>query len=127
MRIKYFIPLFIFLVFTILITLFWMLESIWIIIPCFLIFYPLPYFFGIKETTNNKDAVLKVNNKTPFIMPILFYSIPTIIMSLVFLLGNLIALFQFLLVFMVGLIFHLYVSFFSFLLFYWNFSIIFFF
>lgn len=106
MRIKYFIPLFIFLVFTILITLFWMLESIWIIIPCFLIFYPLPYFFGIKETTNNKDAVLKVNNKTPFIMPILFYSIPTIIMSLVFLLGNLIALFQFLLVFMVGLIFY---------------------
>ncbi len=104
MRMKYFIPLFIFLAFTIVITLFYMLDSIWIIIPSFLFFYPMPYFFGIKETINNKDVVLKINNKTPYIIPILFFSIPTIIMSLVFLLGSFIALFQFLFIYMVSLV-----------------------
>ena len=96
----------IYLSFIIVITLLFFQRYLWIILPSFIFFYPFPYFFGIKETTNNKDVILKINNKTPFIIPILFYLIPTIIMNLFFLFDDKIALFQFFMILLFGVIFY---------------------
>ena len=96
----------IYLSFIIVITFLFFQRYLWIILPSFIFFYPFPYFFGIKETTNNKDVILKINNKTPFIIPILFYLIPTIIMNLFFLFDDKIALFQFFMILLFGVIFY---------------------
>ena len=96
----------IYLSFIIVITLLFFQRYLWIIFPSFIFFYPFPYFFGIKETTNNKDVILKINNKSPFIIPILFYLIPTIIMNLFFLFDDKIALFQFFMILLFGVIFY---------------------
>ena len=96
----------IYLSFIIVITFLFFQRYLWIILPSFIFFYPFPYFFGIKETTNNKDVILKINNKSPFIIPILFYLIPTIIMNLFFLFDDKIALFQFFMILLFGVIFY---------------------
>jgi len=66
----------------------------------------MPYFFGIKETTKNMEVVLKIHNKTPLITPILFFSLPTIIINLVFLIFNSIALIQFFQIFLIAILFY---------------------
>jgi radical SAM superfamily enzyme YgiQ (UPF0313 family) len=96
----------IYLSFIIVITLLFFQRYLWIIIPTFVFFYPIPYFFGIEETTKNKDVILKINNRSPFILPILFYLIPTIIMNFFFLFDDGIALFQFFMILLFGLIFY---------------------
>ncbi|MFX1310981.1 MAG: B12-binding domain-containing radical SAM protein [Promethearchaeota archaeon] len=106
MRLKYFIPLFAFLILTIIITLFFMQNLLWTIIPSFMIFYPMPYFFGIKETMANKEVIVKIHNKSPYITPLIFFSLPTIIINLIFLLSNLIALLQFFMIFITSLLFY---------------------
>ena len=66
----------------------------------------MPYFFGIKETMANKEVVVKIHNKSPYITPIIFFSLPTIIVNLIFLLGNLINLLQFFMIFIISLLFY---------------------
>ena len=106
MKLKYYFPLMIYLSLIVVITFFFFQKYIWIFFPSFVFFYPFPYLFGIKETTNNKDVVLKINNKSPFLIPILFYLIPTIIMNLFFLFDNIFVLFQFFMILLMGLVFY---------------------
>ena len=42
----------------------------------------------VKETTINKDAVLKLGERKPFIMPILLFVVPTIVSTLIYSAGN---------------------------------------
>ncbi len=88
------------------ITLLFILDYFWVIIPSFIIFYPMPYFSGIKETIHNKDVVIKIKNKAPFIIPILFFSVPTIIMNVIFLFTYNIALLLFFMIYIVSLMFY---------------------
>ena len=106
MRLKYIYPLFAFLISMILITIFLIQEYIWIIIPSFIIFYPMPYLSGLKETAQNKSVVVKIKNKSPFMIPILFFSLPTIIINSIFLFTNVIALLLFFMIYFISLVFY---------------------
>ena len=66
----------------------------------------MPYFSGIKETIHNKDVVIKIKNKAPFIIPILFFSVPTIIMNVIFLFTDNIVLLLFFMIYIVSLMFY---------------------
>lgn len=66
----------------------------------------MPYLSGIKETIQNKDVVVKIKNKAPFILPIFFFSIPTIIMNIIFLFTDLIALVLFFMIYIVSMVFY---------------------
>lgn len=106
MRFKYIYPLFAFLISMFLVTVFLIQDYIWIIIPSFVIFYPMPYLSALKETARNKSVVVKIKNKSPFMIPIIFFSLPTIIINSIFLYRDLIALLLFFMIFFISLVFY---------------------
>ena len=106
MRFKYIFPLLAFLICMILITIFLIQDFMWIIIPSFIIFYPMPYLSALKETVKNRNAVIKIKNKSPFMIPILFFSLPTVIINIIFLYTNLISLSLFFLIYFISLVFY---------------------
>ncbi len=89
-----------------LITIFFLLDYSWIIIPSFIVFYPMPYLSGLKETAKNKNVVIKIKNKSPYIIPMLFFSLPTIIINLIFLFTDLFALILFFMVYIISVVFY---------------------
>jgi radical SAM superfamily enzyme YgiQ (UPF0313 family) len=89
-----------------LITIFLIQEYAWIIIPSFIIFYPMPYLSALKETVRNRNAVIKIKNKSPFTIPILFFSLPTLLINTIFLYRNAISLSLFFLIYIISLIFY---------------------
>ncbi|MFX1346447.1 MAG: hypothetical protein ACFFAI_15220, partial [Promethearchaeota archaeon] len=106
MRFKYIYPLLAFLVCMILITIFFIRDFMWIIIPSFIIFYPMPYLSALKETVKNRNVVIKIKNKSPFMIPILFFSLPTVIINTIFLITDVISLSLFFMVYFFSLIFY---------------------
>ena len=103
---KYIYPLIIFLVLMFSISFIFIRDYIWIIIPSFIIFYPMPYLSGLKQTALNTNIVIKIRNKSPFVIPILFFSFPTILINIIFLFSNFFALSLFFLVYFISLGFY---------------------
>lgn len=83
-----------------------MRELLWTMIPSFMIFYPMPYLFGVREIIANRSIVVKIHNKAPYMIPILFFSLPTIILNIIFLYRNVIFLLQFFMIFILSLSFY---------------------
>lgn len=86
MKIRYVLPLGFFLGAAIGPALFLMPRNVFMILgfASFLFGFYVTYLSMVKETINNKDAVLKLGERKPFIMPILLFVVPTIVSTLIF-------------------------------------------
>lgn len=84
MKVKYFMPLVLALAAIIIPSALMIPKNISMILQFlgFLFFFSMSYFYGIRMTIKNRDAVLKIGKISPYIFPILFFSIPTIIMTI---------------------------------------------
>ncbi|MFX0028425.1 MAG: B12-binding domain-containing radical SAM protein [Candidatus Hermodarchaeota archaeon] len=64
----------------------------------------MPYLSGLKQTALNENVVIKIGNKSPFVIPILFFSFPTIIINIIFLSTDLIAILLFSMIYFISLV-----------------------
>ncbi len=83
MRLKFYLPLVFFLALTGFVLLF--LPSNLRVISGLIMFlagFVFTYSSGINETIKNKDAVIKIHNKTPILIPLTFFLIPNFILAL---------------------------------------------
>jgi hypothetical protein len=64
----------------------------------------MPYLYGLKETVKNRNVVVKINNKSPYVIPFLFFSLPTIVINIIFLFTDFFALFLFFILYFISLV-----------------------
>ncbi len=83
MKIRYFMPLGCYLALCVWCSLFFMPEPPSLLLNFFFFLggFSLTYFFGVKETIKNKEAVYKFNTKAPYIVPFLLFGISTTVTS----------------------------------------------
>lgn len=86
MKKRYFLPLFVFLAFSIGSATFNIPREFFMVLQfsTFLFFFSMTYYFGIKETIKNRDPVLRVGDRMPYIMPLLLFAVPTFFSTVLF-------------------------------------------
>ncbi len=94
--IKY-IPLLAFMIPAVICSVFLIPRNLWMILgfTSFLLGFVITYLSMVSEILKNSDAMLKIGEKSPVFLPIIFFLVPNIILSIIFILRQLDIVLQF--------------------------------
>ena len=85
MKIRFFFPLLAYLIVNIAGSVFFLPGGIEMVLQfsSFLFFFSIAYYVGLRQTLQNRDPVVKVGERTPYVLPMLFLTIPTVFLTAV--------------------------------------------